>query len=166
MTQRCTLKKFAKEHVDFFCTLVADKKVRQYLGGVPTEEHIEKRINHYLSDSEDEFWIVQENQTGEFIGLISINQLNTLHEGEISYEFHPNWWGRGYAIETVLKVIEHTFSHGDYEKLVAITQSKNASSKKLLKSIGMQFIETKVMFGEEQSIYHLKKNYFRVALDG
>lgn len=157
-TKRCTIKRFSKEHVELFNSLVTNNKVREYLGGVPSKEHIDKRINRILENTKNDYWVVQDNETGESIGLITINKQGIFNKGEISYEFLPNWWGKGYAVESIKKVIEHTFSSNKYKKLVAITQTKNVKSKKLLESIGMQFIKTKVMFEEEQSIYHLKKN--------
>jgi len=159
-TKRCTIKRFAKEHVGFLTTLVTDIKVRQYLGGIPSKQHIEKRVDRYLSNSKDDFWVVQEDGTGEFIGLISMNKMSIFRKAEISYEFLPNWWGKGYAIETIVEVIKHIFKKTKYKKLIAITQTKNEKSKKILESIGMQLVKKKIMFDEEQSIYHLKSNHF------
>ncbi len=164
-TKRCAITKFAREHVDFFISLVKNEKVRQYLGGIPSEQHIEKRINRNINGSKNECWIVQEDETNEFIGLISINKVNVFLKGEISYEFLPNWWGKGYAFESVNKVIDYTFRNTKYKKLIAITQTKNENSKKLLESIGMQLTNTKIMFDEEQSIYHLSSNQFKKLKD-
>lgn len=163
-TKRCTIKRFAKEHVDFFNALVTDKRVRQYLGGVPSKRHIEQQINRYLNSAGDAFWIVQEDETGDFIGFISVNKASISSKDEISYEFLPSRWGKGYAIECITKIIEYIFNNANCNELIAITQTKNDRSKKLLERVGMQLVKTKVMFDEDQSIYHLKSNQFAPML--
>lgn len=67
-SKRCTIIKFSHDHVNLLRKLTTDQEVRRYLGGVPNQTHIEKRINSNLSKSKDDFWIVQEDETGECIG--------------------------------------------------------------------------------------------------
>lgn len=91
------------------------------------------------------------------IGLVS---LAPHHEGvyqEVSYQFLPCWWGKGYASE-VVSVILHFALHGlNLSTVVAETQTANKASCQLLERLGMQLERTVFMFGAEQALYSIKR---------
>ncbi len=165
ITKRCIISKFEKEHTDFYYNLVTDKEVRKYLGGVPSEKHIEESINNFINNSMSKIWVVKEKKSEELIGFISIDKSEQFQKDEISYEFLPNWWGQGYATETITGVIEYVFKIKNMHELIAITQSKNRKSRNLLEKIGMIRKMTEIMFYEEQSIYQISKNQFLMSCE-
>src|SRR3954452_17049237 len=100
-----------------------------------------------FNSSDDSFyWVVREKQTHNFIGLVS---LDTHHEGvnlEISYQFLPNWWGKGYATEVVRLIINYALNDLKLSMIVAETQTANTSSCRLLERLGMELERTIIRF--------------------
>ncbi len=156
-TKRCLIKKFEEEHIDFYHKLVTDRNVRKYLGGIPSESHIRRSISNFINSTMNDYWVVQELKSEELIGFVSIDKSEKYEKNEISYEFLPKWWGQGYAKEVISEIIRYAFMKKNLDELIAITQSKNVKSRKLLDKVGMKRQTTEIMFGEEQSIYQIKK---------
>ncbi|MDH8679279.1 GNAT family N-acetyltransferase [Fusibacter bizertensis] len=165
ITKRCIITKFEKEHADFYYNLVTDVKVRKYLGGVPSEKHIEESINNFITNSVNMIWVVKEKKSEELIGFIAIDKSEQFQQDEISYEFLPNCWGQGYAIETISEVLEYAFKTENKHELIAITQSKNKRSRNLLEKLGLRIKMTEIMFNEEQSIYQISKDQFLMSCE-
>jgi [ribosomal protein S5]-alanine N-acetyltransferase len=158
-TERCLINTFQKlDYVDVK-KLYVNQEVRKYLGGIRQEDNIKDVLDEILNSSDDSFyWVVREKQTDNFIGLVS---LDPHHEGvylEISYQFLPYWWGKGYATEVVQVIINFALNGLNLSKVVAETQTANKSSCRLLESLGMKLERTIIRFGAEQAIYSIKSS--------
>lgn len=156
-SKRCVINTFQKSDYADVKKLYVDCEVRKFLGGVRQEDSIEASLDEMLKISDDSFyWAVREKHTDNFIGLVS---LDPHHDGaylEVSYQFLPNWWGRGYATEVVQLIIDYGLSGLNLPKIVAETQTVNTSSCKLLERIGMKLERTISRFGAEQAIYSIE----------
>ncbi|WP_033543680.1 GNAT family N-acetyltransferase [Planococcus sp. CAU13] len=156
-TERCYLSAFQKSDRDDVAQLFSDPAVRTYLGGVRKRDAIKVILDEMLASMDDAYyWVVREKGTAEFMGLIS---LDLHHEGvdqELSYQFLPGWWGRGYAYETAAVIIDFALEELKLPGLVAETQSANLASCRLLEKLGMTLERTVVRFGAEQSIYAIR----------
>lgn len=108
------------------------------------------------SNSENKYWSVCEKQTGDFIGMISVDLHHDDNDLELSYQFLPDWWGRGYATEAVQAIIHFAFRELKISRLVAETQSANIPSCRLLQRVGMKFEKNVMRFGAEQAIYFIE----------
>lgn len=161
ITDRCQLSGFSVDDTDFYFSLQQDPDVRQYLGGIPSEDHIKRNIERILKDSDSRYWIVKDKHSLEALGVISLDMSELFDEIEISYEFAPKWWGLGLANEALSEVINYAFNKDKLLKLIAITQSKNTKSVALLKKNGMELVQTKIMFDEEQSIFEMTRETFQ-----
>lgn len=138
--------------------LYLNHEVRKYLGGIRKEEAVEAALDDMLHSSEDfYYWVAREKHTDYFIGLISIDPHHDGTYVEISYQFLPDWWGRGYATETVGRVIQFALNELNLPKVLAETQTANASSRKLLERLGMKLERTTMRFGAEQAIYSIER---------
>lgn len=101
------------------------------------------------------YWVVREKHTDNFIGLVSLDLHHDGHYLEISYQFLPNWWGKGYATEVVQLIITFALNELNLSKIVAETQTANMSSCRLLEKLGMKLERTVSRFGNEQAIYSI-----------
>ncbi|MFD1412459.1 GNAT family N-acetyltransferase [Oceanobacillus jeddahense] len=155
-SKRCTIKTFQKSDYVDVKKLYVDREVRKFLGGVRQEGSIEAALREMLHTNDGSFyWAVREKHTDNFIGLVS---LDPHHDGtylEVSYQFLPNWWGKGYATEVVQLVIDYGLNELNLPKIVAETQTANTSSCKLLERLGMELEKTISRFGAEQAIYSI-----------
>ena len=155
-TDRCTIQKFQRIDWHDVSRLYMNIDVRKYLGGIRTEKQVQAALTHMLHPNDVCYnWVVREKKTHHFIGLVS---LDTHHDGndfELSYQFSPEWWGKGYATEVIHVIIEHAFKDLQLDKIVAETQVANRASCKLLEKIGMKRECDIMRFGEKQAIYYI-----------
>jgi len=159
-TKRCQLTKVSKAHETFYHDVQTDEDIRKYLGGIPSITHVNSRFKAILESDDIWYWTVTDKNENTLIGLISIEPYEENISYEISYQFLPKWWGKGYAYETVLKVMDYAFKTLSLGEMKAVTQSKNKRSRVLLEKLGMERETVKVMFDEEQSIYSVERKVY------
>ncbi|NTH49164.1 GNAT family N-acetyltransferase [Agrobacterium rhizogenes] len=138
----------------FLLALISDQNVRRFLGGVASLEQRRVAVSNYLAfNTEGTTWIV-ENGSRQ-IGLISIGQHQDGAGTELSYQFHPDFWGRGYAAEAAKAVKDYFLDQRGRQALVAETQTANVASRHLLEALGMKELRRLKRFGAEQILYIL-----------
>jgi len=86
------------------------------------------------------------------LGLIVLNPHTEGQDYEISYQFLPAYWGKGYAREAVSCVIKNALQITPLSRVIAETQSANLASIRLLKALGMHEVQRLERFGAEQVI--------------
>lgn len=135
-----------------------DEKVRKCLGGVISNEQIDKKISaiqKHWHTYQFGIFAVKDKQTERLIGL---GGLHHSKDGiELSYMFFPEWWGQGLAFEAAKATLDYGFHNLQFERVVAITQDGNKRSCKMLERLGMKCIEKIVRFGERQRVYSITK---------
>ena len=81
-------------------------------------------------------WIVKLNDVSIGEVHVQCNWEKTL-EWEFGYHFLKEYWGNGYATETLNAIIPYIFTHFKVNRLVAFTNGNNTESIALLKRVGM-----------------------------
>ena len=71
--------------------------------------------------------------------------------------FLPSSWKQGFASEAVRCVIDHAFDSEGIDELIAVTQTGNESSCRLLERLGMKACEQFEEFGEQQTLYRAQR---------
>ncbi len=144
------------DYEDIF-SLYNNEETRKYLGGIVERKEFEKKFIDLFSAKLPEcHFVIREKESNSIIGMVSITRHHDQEHFEISYELHPNFWGKGLGTEVSLKIIEYAFSELGLKELIAETQKKNQTSVKLLEKIGMTFVKEIERFGEKQVIYTIK----------
>lgn len=59
---------------------------------------------------------------------------------EVSYFFHPAYWGRGYATELVQHALAHGFGPLGLDRVVAFARPSNAASIRVLEKCGFRWV--------------------------
>lgn len=137
--------------------LYLNESVRKYLGGPINKNLFDKKFHNILSPCPPEYyWVIRESKSKRFIGLVSITKHHDKTHFEISYELHPDFWGRGLGTAVVSKGIEYSFYELGLEELYAETQKNNLRSVCLLEKVGMKPIAKVERFGEQQIIFSIK----------
>ncbi len=135
-------------------SLYTNKSVRKYLGGPVTKAKFDDKFADFFSTKSPEcYWIVRQKDTNQFIGMVYITIYHDKLHYEISYQLHPEFWGKGYGSETVQKTIDYAFQELKLKELYAETQKKNLQSIKLLEKLGFELLQEEQRYGEIQSIY-------------
>lgn len=73
------------------------------------------------------------------IGMAGLIKRDVLDDVDLGYAFLPRYEGQGYAFEAACALVQHARADLGLTRLVAITSSDNAGSKKLLDKLGMRF---------------------------
>lgn len=77
------------------------------------------------------------NESNEFIGVVSTYNLHPLHRRcEIGYWFFPEFWGKGYAKESMQVLLDNLSKQQNIHRFIAEVEPENTGSIALLKSLG------------------------------
>ena len=158
-TERCLIENIDERDRAVLEKLFTNQDTRQYLGGIVKEENLEDKIDNLIENSINGSCLkVSLKGTDEFIGLLYLDLHHNGIDKELSYEFLPEYWGKGYAYESIKEFLQHVFNEKRLTRILAETQIKNKNSIKLLEKLGFVLIEEIERFGEKQGIFVLKKN--------
>jgi RimJ/RimL family protein N-acetyltransferase len=88
------------------------------------------------------------------LGLCGLLQRDNLPFPDIGFAFHPQAWGKGYALEAAAACVGFASGQLGLSELLAITMPSNTASIRLLKAIGMQY-EKDVVFETSDEVLQL-----------
>lgn len=133
-----------------------NEKVRQFLGGIISNEMINEKItsiqNHW-DKYQFGLWSVVKKDHNEVIGVCGLHHSD---DGiELSYMFFPSWWGKGFAKEALMASLNYGFNTLGINKIIAITQEANHNSRYLLENMGMHHVNSFTRFDATQLLYEL-----------
>lgn len=144
---RPSLRRASLSDLDALVRLRDDPAVRKYLGGpVPADASLEKANGVVGSDNH---WVV-EVSPGEVAGLVSLTPRGD--DVELSYEFLPAYWGQGIAKRACQDLLAGQ-AVPESARVVAVTQSSNENSRRLLHALGFRPDHEFEEFGAVQVMY-------------
>jgi ribosomal-protein-alanine N-acetyltransferase len=153
-TSRLWLRRLTSDDLLTIENLWRDETVRQFLGGVISDDQIKKKMvdlqNHWDLHQFGQ-WVVFDKSSKERIGLCGLHQ--TEDGTELSYQFFPKFWKKGYAREAATACLHYGFCTLKSDTIIAITQEANISSCQLLKDIGMKLIRNLERFNALQCLF-------------
>lgn len=107
-------------------------------------------------------WAVVDKLSNECIGWSGLKYFNEQinnHKNfyELGYRFKKKHWGKGFATESSIAVLNYGFKNLGVDTIFAITDPNNVNSKKVLTKLGFQFQETFDYEGDPTDWFELKK---------
>ncbi|MCQ4141793.1 GNAT family N-acetyltransferase [Chryseobacterium sp. EO14] len=147
-TQRLILRKFEETDAERLFILDSDPEVMKYIGVPPlsdiTEsENVIKMIQQQYLDNGVGRLAVIEKESGLLIGwsglkLITqeINGYNNIYD--LGYRFIPQYWGKGYALESAKASLDFGFNDLKAETIYAHAHSENEGSNHILRKLGFE----------------------------
>lgn len=153
---RCKLRLIKSKDFDLYYKLQKNEVVRKFLAGIVDDIEIERKF-YSIINTKELYYIIEEKEINDDIGLISLT--NYYEEGriELSYEILPDYFGKGYAFENVKRVIDFALLELGIIELVAETQILNEKSVRLLERLGMKREKEIVRYNEKQAVYSIRK---------
>jgi ribosomal-protein-alanine N-acetyltransferase len=155
-TDRCYLVPLQIGDYPFLEALYANPDVREFLGGPILGCSFSKKFTEILGDQQSQNYVIKLKETNKSLGVISISQHHDGKDYEVSYQIDPEFWGRGFARESLIGLSNYARNILRLNIVIAETQSANLASRKMLEKIGMRLQSTIERFGAEQCIYELK----------
>jgi RimJ/RimL family protein N-acetyltransferase len=150
-TERLILRQFTSNDVDNLVELDGDPDVMFYLTGgrVTPREEIENDIlpaflGYYERPGGYGFWAAVEKLTGDFLGWFHFRPHvgDPADEPELGYRFKKSAWGKGYATEGSIALVNRGFTELGARRVLAHTMVVNTGSRRVMEKAGMRLIRT------------------------
>ena len=144
-TERLVLRQFSVEDADFILRLLNEPSFIRNIGdrGVRTLDDARSYILRVPIASYERngfgLYLVMLKETGESIGMCGLIKREELEDVDIGYAFLPEYWSKGFAVESALAVKVYARDIIGLKRLVAITDPENQGSIRVLEKIGLRF---------------------------
>lgn len=143
ITRRLLIRPWRSDDRDELCRWTGDTAMMRYItDGRPwNEEDVDEfmaRQQRHLDAYGACFNAVQRLDDMRLIGLAGMQQLDT-GEFELGWWVWKDYWGHGYAPESIMPYVEHARDIMKLRRLVAVIDPPNSASIRVAEKIGMRF---------------------------
>jgi RimJ/RimL family protein N-acetyltransferase len=144
-TNRLRLRLMSPDDADFILRLLNEPSFIQNIGdrGVRTLEDARAYISKGPIASYEKhgfgLWLVETKAPGEPIGICGLLKRDVLPDVDIGYALRPEFWAKGYALESASGVLTYARSTLGLKRVVAVVNANNQSSIRLLEKMGFEF---------------------------
>lgn len=144
-TERLALRQLSADDAEFIVELLNQPSFIQNIGdrGVRTNEDAVGYIQNGPVASYERFgfglYLVELKGTAIPIGICGLLKRETLQDVDVGFAFLPQFWSRGYAVESASAVLKHGRNVLGIGRILAITSPENHGSIKVLEKIGLRF---------------------------
>ena len=147
-TERMILRWFTADDLELIVELDSDPAVKRYIdNGAPVDrdeliEHLDWWLTHYPCEAGYGFWAALDKSTGDFLGWFHFRPGDSAGplEPELGYRLRRDAWGRGYATEGSLALIDRGFRELGVERVYAHTMAVNTGSRRVMEKAGLRLV--------------------------
>jgi len=154
-TERLILRPFTLDDAEEYFPLVSHPDILRYTGETPVSSLDDARhilftrpLQDYATYGFGRMACI-EKATGKLIGFSGLKFLEDLKEVDVGYRFLPHYWGKGFATESAIALIEDGTREHNIERIIGLVESENNGSINVLKKLGLKF-ERKVKLSEDK----------------
>jgi len=166
LTERLIVRRMSPGDLDDFLAYQTHPEVMRYQ---PYEPATPERAARFLAkmavaaEPGDEgaylAFAVEHRGEDRMIGEVSIEVFpKAQSRGGLGWSFHPDYHGRGYALEAARVLLEHGFGHLGLRRLTTFCDVRNVASWRLMERLGMRreghTRQSMLLRGEWQDEYH------------
>jgi len=161
LSERLLYRSFEEEDYSFLRDMLLKPEVTEFLPGPKpfTEEVAGKWFRYYrycaIEDQPNHVYLVIKQDTLEKIGYAGVQYVKEFDLFEIFYGFDSRYWNLGYATESAKRMKELASTLGK-TRLVALADTVNVASNKVLKKIGYIYDKTVDLWGLTLNLYFIE----------
>ena len=175
-TNRLLLRQWKKEDYLPFAQMNSDPRVMEFFPSVLKKEEsdaLADRIIDLIQKNGWGLWALSCPKKHEFMGFVGLMEVTFdapfTPAIEIGWRLAAEQWGKGYATEAALAVLDFAFSELQLEEIVSLTAEVNERSIKVMEKVAMHrnpeddFNHIKLPKGhvlERHVLYRLSKQQF------
>jgi ribosomal-protein-alanine N-acetyltransferase len=146
-TDRLIIRRYTLEDEENFFRLNGDPELMRYIREARDRKEcllfLRRNMVYYEQHPLMGRWAMDNKATGAFIGSFAIIPVESAdskrnHEIQLGYALLKDHWGKGYATESTLAGIQYAFDVMKLAQIVAITETENIASQKVLLRCGFQ----------------------------
>lgn len=144
-TDRLQLRRLSVDDAEFILRLLNEPSFIQNIGdrGVRTIEDARAYVLKGPIASYEKFGfgllLVAEKETGLAVGICGLLKRDVLEDVDIGYALLPEFWSRGYALESASAVMTFAREKLGSNRVLAVVNAANESSIRLLGKLGFQY---------------------------
>lgn len=144
-TDRLSLRRLSMADADFILQLLNEPSFIQNIGdrGVRSLDDARAYITNGPIASYQKhgfgLWMVEAKQSGARVGICGLLKRDVLDDVDIGYALLPEFWSKGYALESATAVLSFAREKLGVKRVVAVVNPDNQSSIRLLEKIGFAF---------------------------
>ncbi|MFI7637995.1 GNAT family N-acetyltransferase [Nonomuraea sp. NPDC049400] len=143
-TERLILRRFTESDADDLFALDNDPEVMEFLNGgkpTPREKIVEETLPWFITHG---FFAAVEKASGTFLGWFHLRARDGEpdDEPELGYRLHKSAWGKGYATEGSLALVDKAFRELGARRVYAQTMAVNVRSRRVMEKAGLQHTRT------------------------
>ena len=169
-TERLIIREIEASDTDVMLELHSDPEVHLYLGNktITNREGIIdaiKSLGQQYADFGVGRWAMINKKTNEFIGWTglefvkeSINKHKDFYD--LGYRLLKKFWGQGFATESAFASIDYAFRKLKVQEIFAIADINNEASNRILKNVGLGYIESFDNGGVKHNWYKLTSSEY------
>ncbi len=171
-TERLIFRRFTTADGPLLLDLDSDPAVMKYInGGTPTplsdieSKSLPKILSYYESYDHYGFWAVLEKPALDFIGWFHFRPFRFAPEEiELGYRLKRSAWGKGYATEGSMGLIDRSINEWEIPKVCAVAMPGNNASINVMKKCGLTFEDT-VTYSSGDELVKYSRNLIRESVD-
>ncbi len=158
-TERLTISKITLKEAPFFVELMNTPSFLKYIGdrNIKTIHDAELYLNKGILKSYEEhgfsyYKLKLKEDRNKIIGIVGLLKRKQLLDADIGFSFLPEFEGKGYGYEAsvvIIKLAKETFK---LKRIVAITNTDNNKSIKLIEKLGLTFEKRVKPFDDDEEL--------------
>ena len=149
-TERLLIRDLEEYDAKGIFQLDSDPDVHEFLGKNPintideAKQVIDFIRNQYVNNGIGR-WAIIDKKTDDFIGWTGLKYEQGLRVDfsyyDLGYRLRKKYWGKGIATESAIQSLKYGFEKLDLKEIGAAADVDHLVSNKILKKIGLKFIE-------------------------
>ncbi len=170
-TERLIIREIQPTDFDEMFELHADPEVHRYLGNKTITD--QEKLMEAMESLRQQYidfgvgrWAMIDKKTKEFIGWTGLEYVtkevnNHKNFYDLGYRLIKRFWGQGFATESAFASVDYAFDKLNATEIYAMADIENKGSNKILKKVGLKFIETFNLEGIEHNWYKLERSAYK-----
>ena len=161
VTERLVVREWLLDDIAGLLKVMSDVRVHTYTKDKNnpwdrqrTEKYIRFMVEKEFRSLDNYHGAVIEKKTNQIIGLCGLNPYKE-REPEIEWKLGVPFWGKGYATELGIQMIEEAFATTNIKGIYGMAQPGNTASRRVLEKIGMEYIGNQVFRDCEDASYYI-----------
>jgi ribosomal-protein-alanine N-acetyltransferase len=144
-TDRLAFKLYSERDKADLTELLTDPVVMKYvdkgpLSTVQAEQLWNKLMNDFYPRGVDTIWAVFAKDDGRYVGNASLRpRPERQKDWEIGYYLKPEEWGKGFATEIAVRLVQFGFENAGLKDIYATVDKENLASINVLEKAGLKF---------------------------
>lgn len=161
VTERLVVREWLLDDIAGLLKVMSDVRVHTYTKDKNnpwdrqrTEKYIRFMVEKEFRSLDNYHGAVIEKKTNQIIGLCGLNPYKE-REPEIEWKLGVPFWGKGYATELGIQMIEEAFAATNIKGIYGMAQPGNTASRRVLEKIGMEYIGNQAFRDCEDAFYYI-----------